>query len=391
MRSKWSGQLEGIRSRKRDDRDQQRLALEDRRVGLAEGASRRVAEEQQFRRGLARDAAGRAAAQEQRTATKFDREQREQRLSAYGQAYQAAAMGDQALALQIYNQGRAPESQVTSIAVDDAGDMVIDRRGDIGKIPLSRIRRYLPKDPNAPRQYSRRSLSSEPGFNFAMGQALSRFGKTFDIAEADSRKLKAIEDAMVTGHAPEEIAKGLGIKMRPEVEAAAEEVADIDKEIREHREMLGKGDKRYGLTQLRRRTKRVEELERKRDAIAQEYGLRPLEQPEEQPAEVVERFSEFDTNEDGRIDDMDQEYTLARRAVELAGKSDEMRKQIMSKFGYERFAEFEALVAAMQKNKRQGAEQRVEKNRGLGLDMTAALRTFEDQGIVDRGGNIRGL
>jgi hypothetical protein len=68
-----------------------------------------------------------------------------------------------------------------------------------------------------------------------------------------------------------------------------------------------------------------------------------------------------------------------------------MRKQIMSKFGYERFAEFEALVAAMQKNKRQGAEQRVEKNRGLGLDMTAALRTFEDQGIVDRGGNIRGL
>src|SRR3990167_9168727 len=61
------------------------------------------------------------------------------RVGRYTDAYQAALAGDEATALEIYNRGTPREKWIDTIAIDEAGDMNLSRRGAPAKIPKAKI------------------------------------------------------------------------------------------------------------------------------------------------------------------------------------------------------------------------------------------------------------
>jgi hypothetical protein len=183
----YGGYLTGLRQRKQDDLQRDQFGLQERRfaedqeqagisnqrqdrafglqeekfaedqrqTGLSgvrsdrEYSLRKKQMEEQSRRaeeglGLTKRSAARADAEAQR---KADEERQKRASERYGNAYQAALMGDEDEAVRLFNMDQDPMKQITGLTVDEQGNMMLDRRGHTAKIPYDQIRRYLPRDP----------------------------------------------------------------------------------------------------------------------------------------------------------------------------------------------------------------------------------------------------
>ena len=128
-------------ARRRADRD---FALRERKA--AEGSRiARAAEKRAIRDEQRKDEAFRL---EKGALSRRESLQREsQMMSSLGSAYQLAAFGNEDQALAMLNRGLPMNKMADSIAVDDNGDFLIGRRGVVDRVPLARIRRFIPRDP----------------------------------------------------------------------------------------------------------------------------------------------------------------------------------------------------------------------------------------------------
>lgn len=355
-RSASGGRLAGLRARKSDELAAAAGKRAEQSQGLAIGRAEREAEA--FEIGKTRGAREDTARKQQES------------MNRYPGAYQAASFGDTTKAIAILNEGRDPGQFIDGIEIADNGDMMISRRGDVGKISFDRIRRFLPKYPSA-----KGLTSTSPGYKFSGAQSVATFEKLYDLEEADARTIKAVEDGLRTGQTPQDVAEALGIPLKRGIERGLGRRKEIDEEIADHKKKIARGDKRFGLANVRSREEAIDKLEKERDNIDIPGGLRrpdegtqtqgglSLQESEESPqvldTQSIEITKEFDTNKDGKVDNLDQAYAVAKKAVEIAGMSEGKRKRMIEKFGQRRFAELEALVSAVEKKAKVDAENRV--------------------------------
>ena len=302
--------------------------------------------------GLSKRAAARADAEAQR---KADEDRQKRAADRYGNAYQAALMGDEDEAVRIFNMDQDPMKHVTGITIDADGNMMIDRRGKVGKVPYDQIRRYLPRDPTEGVARSGGLTGGLTGDQktFAAEQGWMNAQDQYDIpTDQDTGRPKTgyagtFKAGVKVYGSPEGSAAAMGLQMKlpPPVK---EMIGGLDAAIR--------GMQEAGVTGPQFDTI-VQQRDMMLDGIVQKD---PVVQAANQA--LVKQFSSFDTNQDQQINELDADYQEAQQVMDLIGKNPQARSAALARFGAAQIAEWEALVTAVKKRAALTAQRRV----GLG-------------------------
>ena len=310
-------------------------------------------------------------------------------MQSLGNAYQLAAFGQEDQALAMLNRGLPPNQMADSLVVDDNGDFLIGRRGKVDRIPLAQIRRFIPKDPMDTTSAMTRKV------NDAKARAFIEFSKEYDVSLLTSTQQKQIAEALAAGADPADLVaaynltKSSAAQVRDDAQA---QVAALTAEIDAISAKQEAGDYRTAWGRKRDAAKRTR-LMAERMALMSRHGIQTSEAEAEDQAEprgtgvirtdkgemtvedlrsekprseLIQLYPEYDSNDDGQIDTLDQDYADAKRAVTIAQSSPEARKKIIEYLdeqtngaGARMFLEFEALVQAVEKQARTAAEERV--------------------------------
>lgn len=335
-------------SDKRADRD---LALQERRMGLTEAREKRY--------GTQQDSAAATA-------------QQDAAMKRMADAYQLVDMGFEDQALEMLNESLPPGKRATSIARE--GDTFLIGRGDeVDEIPLSQIRRYLPRDPAA----TAKKAPLTPGDKFAKTKAdinaIKDFGKRWGIEEIKSDQRRTILEGIAADRPEEEIAKTAGVEESYQYGIDKKALQKTKDDIAKHEIALGKGDKRTWRGQSRDKlVKSLNELRGKQEtalgietevAEPEEIVETPVEAPVEETApqqgDIIEMYPEYDDNKDGKVDQLDSMYQIAKEVVMVMGEGAN-RQALVNRYGARKLADFEALVAAVEKKAREDAEMAVQ-------------------------------
>ena len=302
----------------------------------------------------------------------------------YGNAYQAALMGDEDEAVRLFNMDQDPMKHITGLTIDEQGNMLIDRRGVQAKIPYDQIRRYLPRDPTegVGRSGGLTGAISPQERKYQGLLGYHRAAKQYEFPKDKKDRtgntvLPGAQDAFVAsqeaGRSPEQGAMELELPMKlpPEVTEEVKEIDDRLEELSKSAELdrlqektpwwAISGKQAWEGFRIRQARAEILLLEQRKQALLDQAVLGdPVVQAANQ--ELVQQFSGFDSNQDGQIDELDQDYQRAQQLVDRMKANPALRAALIQNHGAAAIAEAEALVKAVQQKAKLTAERRV----GLG-------------------------
>jgi hypothetical protein len=215
--------------------------------------------------------------------------------------------------------------------------------------------------------------SAKPG-KYESGGMLQDFSEVYDITNISSKKTKAIEDGLIRGVPMPEIAASLGLELRTDTELfdAKRALENAEKKAQRPWKFSPGGRKITPEEQdaINAAAARVDEIEssfsnRTFDRDAQ-MGISMQDRVEGtvQSKRPITDRSQYDSNGDGEVNELDEDYKKAKRISDMVKQFPQARRDLEERLGPRKLAEAEALVRAVEQKAKKDAQQRVE-NTGI--------------------------